>query len=118
MPVTDEALRNGRLIAALVVRHCGSAYLPLFDRIDEELRRREAASDRFERARHLSHTRPPARRLTARRDPNEEEEPVLLQLAWEVLWKIVKPLRADSSRAGAQAIHATDHEENVDGVGG
>lgn len=47
MSISTSRLEKGRLIAALVVRHCGEIYLPVFDRLDAEIRRREAASERI-----------------------------------------------------------------------
>ena len=41
-------LEEGRRIAALVVRHCGEKYFPLFDRFDRELQKRQSARDRIE----------------------------------------------------------------------
>lgn len=46
LSLTD--LQNGRRIAALVVRHCGEKYFPLFDRFDREVQMRRSANDRID----------------------------------------------------------------------
>jgi hypothetical protein len=50
MTLTLKDLEEGRRIAALVVRHCGEKYFPLFDRFDRELQKRRSATDRIEAA--------------------------------------------------------------------
>ncbi|MCA8891343.1 MAG: hypothetical protein KDA56_05880 [Hyphomonas sp.] len=50
MSLTLEQLEEGRRIAALVVRHCGEKYFPLFDRFDREVQQRRSNSDRIEAA--------------------------------------------------------------------
>ena len=50
MSLSLNDLEKGRRIAALVVRHCGEKYLPLFDRFDREVRERASAVDRIEAA--------------------------------------------------------------------
>ena len=47
MSLSLHDLEKGRRIAALVVRHCGEKYFPLFDR---EVRERASAADRIEDA--------------------------------------------------------------------
>ncbi|HAE93007.1 MULTISPECIES: hypothetical protein [Alphaproteobacteria] len=50
MSLSLHDLEKGRRIAALVVRHCGEKYFPLFDRFDREVRERASAADRIEDA--------------------------------------------------------------------
>lgn len=50
MSLSLEDLEEGRRIAALVVRHCGDKYFPLFDRFDREVRSRRSRSERIEAA--------------------------------------------------------------------
>ncbi|MEX1250662.1 MAG: hypothetical protein WEA77_05635 [Hyphomonas sp.] len=50
MSLSLKDLEEGRRIAALVVRHCGEKYFPLFDRFDQEVRKRRSAADRIEAA--------------------------------------------------------------------
>lgn len=50
MSLSLEELEEGRRIAALVVRHSGETYFPLFDRFDQEVRKRRSAADRIEAA--------------------------------------------------------------------
>ena len=50
MHLSLEDLEEGRRIAALVVRHCGETYFPLFDRFDQEVRKRRSAAERIEAA--------------------------------------------------------------------
>lgn len=50
MSLTLAELEEGRRIAALVVRHCGEKYFPLFDRFDREVQKRRSDSDRLEAA--------------------------------------------------------------------
>ncbi|MBM59686.1 MAG: hypothetical protein CMF02_16935 [Hyphomonas sp.] len=47
MSLTLEQLEEERRIAALVVRHCGEKYFPLFDRFDQEVQQRRSNSDRI-----------------------------------------------------------------------
>lgn len=47
MKLTLNDLEEGRRIAALVVRHCGEKYFPLFDRFDREVKQRRSATDRI-----------------------------------------------------------------------
>jgi len=47
MRPTLKDLEEGRRIAALVVRHCGEKYFPLFDRFDREVKERRSATDRI-----------------------------------------------------------------------
>jgi len=47
MSLTLEQFEEGRRIAALVVRHCGEKYFPLFDRVDREVQQRRSNSDRI-----------------------------------------------------------------------
>ncbi len=42
-----DELEEGRRIAALVVKHCGKKYLPLFSRLDEEIMQRVDQQDRL-----------------------------------------------------------------------
>jgi len=48
MSLTMKDLEEGRRIAALVVRHCGEKYFPLFDRFDQEVQKRRSVTDRLE----------------------------------------------------------------------
>jgi len=48
MSLTMKDLEEGRRIAALVVRHCGEKYFPLFDRFDQEVQKRRSVTDRIE----------------------------------------------------------------------
>jgi hypothetical protein len=48
MSVSLKELEEGRRIAALVVRHCGEKYFPLFDRFDREVQKRRSAANRIE----------------------------------------------------------------------
>ena len=50
MSLSLKDLEEGRRIAALVVRHCGDKYFPLFDRFDREVQNRRSAADRIEAA--------------------------------------------------------------------
>ncbi|MBO6582561.1 MAG: hypothetical protein JJ954_06370 [Hyphomonas sp.] len=50
MSISLKELEEGRRIAALVVRHCGEKYFPLFDRLDREVQKRRTAADRIEAA--------------------------------------------------------------------
>jgi hypothetical protein len=50
MSLTLKDLEEGRRIAALVVRHCGEKYFPLFDRFDQEVQKRRSATGRIEAA--------------------------------------------------------------------
>lgn len=50
MCLTLQELEEGRRIAALVVRHCGEKYFPLFDRFDREVQKRRSDADRIEAA--------------------------------------------------------------------
>jgi len=50
MSLTLQELEEGRRIAALVVRHCGEKYFPLFDRFDREVQKRRSATERIEAA--------------------------------------------------------------------
>ena len=50
MSLSLHDLEKGRRIAALVVRHGGEKYFPLFDRFDREVRERASAADRIEDA--------------------------------------------------------------------
>lgn len=50
MSLTLKDLEEGRRIAALVVRHCGEKYFPLFDRFDRAVRERRSARDRIDAA--------------------------------------------------------------------
>jgi glyoxylase-like metal-dependent hydrolase (beta-lactamase superfamily II) len=68
MSLSLQDLEEGRRIAALVVRHCGDTYFPLFDRFDQEVRKRQSAADRIEAALTPSHS--PGRNL---RHPPEAE---------------------------------------------
>lgn len=47
MSLSIRELEEGRRIAALVVKHCGERYRPLFDRFDSEIERREKQDDRL-----------------------------------------------------------------------
>lgn len=47
MALTVEQLEEGRRIAALVVKHCGDRYRPIFNCFDRELSRRVDADDRL-----------------------------------------------------------------------
>ncbi len=49
MSLTLKQLEEGRRIAALVVRHCGDKYFPLFDRFDREIRKRRTGTERIDR---------------------------------------------------------------------
>ncbi|MGH1421611.1 MAG: hypothetical protein ACRBEQ_07320 [Hyphomonas sp.] len=49
MTLTLRQLEEGRRIAALVVRHCGDKYFPLFDRFDREIRKRRTGTERIDR---------------------------------------------------------------------
>lgn len=46
MSLSLKDLEEGRRIAALVVRHCGDKYFPLFDRFDREVQQRRSRADR------------------------------------------------------------------------
>jgi len=50
MKLTLQDLEKGRRIAALVVRHCGEKYFPLFDRFDREVENRRSAAARLDSA--------------------------------------------------------------------
>ncbi|MHA7901623.1 MAG: hypothetical protein ACX94B_17300 [Henriciella sp.] len=60
MSISLKELEEGRRIAALVVRHCGEKYFPLFDRLDREVQKRRSAADRIEAA--LGHQAPEIQR--------------------------------------------------------
>ena len=47
MALSIEQLEEGRRVAALVVKHCGDRYRPLFVRFDQELQNRQDADDRL-----------------------------------------------------------------------
>jgi len=47
MALTIEELEEGRRIAALVVKHCGDRYRPIFKRFDQEITRRTNDDDRL-----------------------------------------------------------------------
>ncbi len=50
MSITNEELQEGRRIAALVVRHCGDRYLPVFERFDKALEERTGAQQKIDEA--------------------------------------------------------------------
>ena len=47
MALTIEELEEGRRIAALVVKHCGDRYRPIFNCFDREINRRTNDDDRL-----------------------------------------------------------------------
>jgi len=47
MALTIEELEEGRRIAALVVKHCGDRYRPIFNCFDREITRRTNDDDRL-----------------------------------------------------------------------
>lgn len=47
MALSIEELEEGRRVAALVVKHCGDRYQPLFVRFDQELQNRQDTEDRL-----------------------------------------------------------------------
>lgn len=59
MRLTLKEIEEGRRIAALVVRHCGEKYFPLFDRFDQEVQKRQSARDRIEAALNVNSTKHP-----------------------------------------------------------
>jgi hypothetical protein len=65
MSLSLEDLEEGRRIAALVVRHCGEIYFPLFDRFDQEVQKRRSAAGRIEAALGPPGPAPPGRAAQA-----------------------------------------------------
>lgn len=47
MALSIEELEEGRRIAALVVKHCGDRYRPLFVRFDQEVQNMQNSDDRL-----------------------------------------------------------------------
>ena len=59
-----EDLEEGRRIAALVVKHCGDLYRPIFDKFDQAILARQYSDDRLTM---VLNTKAPARRVRRRR---------------------------------------------------
>ena len=45
--LTLEELEEGRRVAALVVKHCGELYMPIFEKFDKAIIARQNADDRL-----------------------------------------------------------------------
>ena len=48
MSISLEEVAEGRRITALVVKHCGDKYRPLFDRFDREYQQRTTQTERID----------------------------------------------------------------------
>lgn len=64
MSLSLEELEEGRRVAALVVKHCGKRYLPLFDMFDREIENFQTQSDRLT---YVLRSQAPIRRVQRRR---------------------------------------------------
>ena len=59
-----EELEEGRRIAALVVKHCGDLYRPIFDKFDQAILARQNSDDRLTM---VLNSQAPIRRVRSRR---------------------------------------------------
>lgn len=74
MPLSDEDLEKARRIAAEVVDCLGAKYLPVFDCLNEEKKRREATARDLEKALSSIETRRPRRRKARKSAPKKDEQ--------------------------------------------